>query len=587
MTIAIRVRLLERLMDRIKPIPDDWVIGGRKPNGNANGSGSVEMETLPCESWEELVEVCKKAMKWTEGLDRGFSVCLAAILGTGSVGSQLWIRLIGPPSCLDGDTPIYDPMDGTTKTVKERYELGKRFFVWSKRDDGTMGVAQALPPAVYPPAPMYRVTFKSGTTMDVTEGHRFWDRTSYVSVSDMLRQSGVYRLPTISGDDLEGRKLVEFDEIESIVYLEDREYYDFHVPLLESYWAGNVINHNCGKSTLCEALSTNKTHVKALSTMRGFHSGHRDDSGTNKSVVLELKGKTLITKDADSMVKSPNWPQIMGEARDLFDRVSRTNYRNGMGMDSEGINMTWIMCGTGSGMAGSDMNELGARFVDCIMMEGIDEDLEREINMSVVNRAFKNVKTRSNGTMTTQLNPDMVKMMQMTGGYIEYLHDNAEFLLSNVETDEYVANQIVNLATYSAYLRARPSLKQQEKTEREFSARLVEQYARLAICLAAARGQTTIDKRVLEIVVKCAMDTSSGRTTEIVKYLHEAGDEGLELRALAILTSQSSQEERKLLQFLRKLGAVELWQDKAHGNRMAWRLTPRLSRLYAEVASYG
>lgn len=577
MTIAIRVRLLERLMERIKPIPDDWVIGGRKPNGNANGSGSVEMETMPCESWDELVEVCKKAMKWTEGLDRGFSVCLAAILGTGSVGSQLWIRLIGPPSCLDGDTPIYDPMDGTTKTVHERYELGRSFHVWSRTKHGKIRIAEAYPPAKYEPAPMFRFKFVSGEEITVTDGHRFWMGdiwNRYVSAQELRLNPHLY-----AG--------VDGDEFESIEELEPREYYDFHVPHTNNYYACGFFHHNCGKSTLCEALSTNKTHVKALSTMRGFHSGHRDDSGTNKSVVLELKGKTLITKDADSMVKSPNWPQIMGEARDLFDRVSRTNYRNGMGMDSEGINMTWIMCGTGSGMAGSDMNELGARFVDCIMMEGIDEDLEREINMSVVNRAFKNVKTRSNGTMTTQLNPDMVKMMQMTGGYIEYLHDNAEFLLSNVETDEYVANQIVNLATYSAYLRARPSLKQQEKTEREFSARLVEQYARLAICLAAARGQTTIDKRVLEIVVKCAMDTSSGRTTEIVKYLHEAGDEGLELRALAILTSQSSQEERKLLQFLRKLGAVELWQDKAHGNRMAWRLTPRLSRLYAEVASYG
>jgi hypothetical protein len=173
-----------------------------------------------------------------------------------------------------------------------------------------------------------------GEEITVTDGHRFWMgdiSNKYASMYEL--RTGMHHYGGVDGD-----------EFKSIEELEPREYYDFHVPQTNNYYACGFFHHNCGKSTLCEALSTNKNHVKALSTMRGFHSGHRDDSGTNKSVVFELKGKTLITKDADSMVKSPNWPQIMGEARDLFDRVSRTNYRNGMGMDSEGINMTELGC---------------------------------------------------------------------------------------------------------------------------------------------------------------------------------------------------------------------------------------------------
>lgn len=583
MTMLIRVKLLEKLMDRISPIPDDWVPGGRKV---ATGNGSVEMDLLPCESWEELIDSCKKAMKWTEGLDRGFSVCMAALLGTGSLGSQLWIRLMGPPSCLDGDTPIYDPVDDTTKTVRERYEIGQGFHVWSKDGNGKMVVASALPPAVFPPTPMYKVVFQSGTTMEVTGGHLFWDGDYYISVQDLigrLRQFGDYTIPTISGDDLK-TSLFRTGAIVSIDYVGEKPYYDFHVPLTNSYWAGNVVSHNCGKSTIFEAMSINKTHVKALSTVRGFHSGFKDDSGTNKSLIMELKGKTLITKDADSMVSSPNWPQIMGEARDLFDRTARSDYRNGMGMDHNAINMTWLLGGTGA-LRNSDMNELGARFVDCVIMDGIDEELEMDVNRRVIFRAFKNVVSRSNGTMQTQLDPAMVKMMQLTGGYIDYIHANAEELLSKVQVDEHIADQIINMAVFVAYMRARPSLRQQETTEREFSARLVEQFARLAVCLAAVMNKTSVDDEVLRRVVRCAMDTARGRTMEIARHLYEAGDEGLEIRALSILTCQPDQEERKMIQFLRKLGAVEMWND-IERNRKAWKLTKRLTRLYAEVTSY-
>lgn len=432
-----RVKLLDSLLSRVVPVPPEWVPGGK---AKASPSGAVDMDCIPCSDWNTLINSCRKAMKWTEGLDRAFSVILASILGTGSVGSQLWVRCLGPASC--------------------------------------------------------------------------------------------------------------------------------------------------GKSTLCEAISVNKRHVKALSTIRGFHSGFKDGSGTtNNSLVLKLKGKTLVTKDADSMVSSPNWPQIMGEARDLFDRTARTDYRTGMGMDHEAINMTWILCGT-SALRNSDMNELGARFIDCVIMEGIDEDLERDVNRRVAHRAFRNVTIRSNGKMSTQLDPAMVEMMQLTGGYIDYLHDNAEELLAQVEVNDDVIEKVIDLAVFVAYMRARPSIRQQETTEREFSARLVEQFARLAVCLAVVMSKKTVDDEVLRRTMQCALDTSRGRTLQIAKHLYEAGSDGLELRALATLTAQDDQGERKLLLFLRKLGAVELWSDKEHGNRKAWRLTKRLTKLYAEVTSY-
>ena len=90
----------------------------------------------------------------------------------------------------------------------------------------------------------------------------------------------------------------------------------------------------CGKSTLCEALSINREHIIAKSTIRGFHSGFKTSGGENgeedNSLAAKLFDKTLITKDGDTLLQSPNLSQILSEGRDLYDGTSRTHYRNKM-----------------------------------------------------------------------------------------------------------------------------------------------------------------------------------------------------------------------------------------------------------------
>ncbi len=93
--LGTRVGRLASLFKMIHPIPADWVLGRSKSGIN---NGSVALECLECDSWKVLTNQWRKAMKWTEGLDRALSVMLSCVASTRSVGDQLWCKIVSPPS---------------------------------------------------------------------------------------------------------------------------------------------------------------------------------------------------------------------------------------------------------------------------------------------------------------------------------------------------------------------------------------------------------------------------------------------------------------------------------------------------------
>lgn len=836
-----RIAFLDTLLDKLEGIPEGW-LGAKK-----TGKGEVgDLDCLPCTEWTKtLIPAWRKAMKWTEGLDRALSVMLACITSTRAVGDQLWAKIVGPPACLDGDTPIYDPTNGTTLTVRERHRRGEKFSVYTRFDSGEIGIAQALSPERFEPVPMYRVTFGSNRTMLVTGGHRFWDGSDYVAlhtIADELHESSSYPLPTtlgsvllarglgarrsigrlqgyqsrcciysypcgvlpptevsifqdvlplqagarqrtlgkydsddrgegdrytplpnghlsssdsshpkepspledvserleagdtsepclysspynepsslplsryhtpqpsglssqestarseflsppplesgkpsisspsllrkfegpsspgdighLSSDDVPEKRggvsvgvsslqlgssisepptdrrkgyhntpesydptrkaqhsvggvrdskrrpyytpirvdrrrvdvsnLSEVDPIVKVEYVGEREYFDFHVPETGNYWACGFFHHNCGKSTLCEALSVNKKYIVAKSTLRGFHSGYQTDSegAEDHSLVSKLFNKTLVTKDGDTLLQSPNVKQILSEARDVYDRTSRTSYRNKASRSYEGINMTWLLCGTSS-LRELDSSELGERFLDCVIMDAIDDELEDEILLRKAHQAERALAFEADGTLETQNDPDMTLAMRLTGGYVSYLRENARDLLAEVTIPDSSLRRCIQLGKFVAYMRARPSKSQEEKAEREFATRLVSQLVRLSKCLGVVLNRKTVDDEVLRRVTKVALDTARGRTLEIAKWLYQAGEEGLDHKPLSMYTNQEPAKELLLLRFLRRIGAVETFSRKINGvlsTTPRWRLTPKLRELYKEVMGDG
>lgn len=834
-----RIKALDKILGKISPVPSEWV----KSTPETVRSSPRESLCIPCDSYKDLITAWRKAMRWTDGLDCALTVMLASIASVRLVGDQLWVKIIGPASCLDGDTPIYDPVANETVTVRERTLRKEKFFVFSKTSEGKLVITQALPPEESNPTPMYEVEFESGKKLRVTAGHEVWNGETYVSIQQILTslqlpESDAHRLPTISefdlstqtqgalhstrtvvdsqsdypvdfysydeqpqseledvqydsallndaqesiescylhkdeslcthhllqddrfssshvlslvssslyenvtelrnsinvveqlfrlspfddntqqeklllnkdrpivecelqsnasrkqhcclggsykrelepletqqlchvesnlpgrvecndqsfpdsnpafevneielhslGDNVEGLSvhiesvdntlqtsflkdtsqqvpvdaletslneqpsytsivkgidlgplsLPEFDRIVKISYIGERNYYDFHVPITNNYWAEGFFHHNCGKTSIAKALGTASDYVLCEDVIRGFTSGWRAEGGEDAKgydLATRIKNKTMITMDGDTLMQSPNLSNILGEGRRLYDGQLSSHFKNGMGKSVDQHRFTWIICGTSS-LRSMDSSELGERFLDCVIMEGIDDDLEDEILLRVANRTVRNMSTEVSDRVGSMEDPEMEAVMNLTGGYVEWLRKNAAVEMSSVETSDKALHFCTRLGKFVAFMRARPSSIQDEVAEREFAARLVTQHIRLATCLAVVMNKKSVDQDVLRRTQKVAFDTARGRTVEITRHLYEAGENGLEVKALAHYTNNTEAEVRKLLKFLRDIGVTTNFIRKAAkgiSGKPVWILTPKLIKLWKEV----
>lgn len=713
-----RINALTGILGKISPIPVEWLDGASRGLGSDSSGKGLREEN--CESYAALVNSFRKAMKWTDGLDCALSVMLASVASTMQLGDQLWIKIIGPASCISGDTEVkYIVRDGNGRLVNKKggplRRLWQRFngkgqvtsgprwsddveyFVPSVTDDGVVilnkvqdvvskGVKQVIGfttlsgkyveatndheiltehgyrradsikigDRVYvnpgktqkkgrrKPAYRKEVLVKnypnSSARVKIVQGYRYYRIYLYRAIYEAARNglstkeyisrlnSGtrLAELWTIpqgceihhidgnpSNNELENLSLVassaehhnlyhneeskkhlainmELDEVVAIRSVGSKPVYDIVCSdPYRNFVAGGVVVHNCGKSTLCEAISTNKTHILAKSTLRGFFSGYNNGEagGEDFSLLSQAKGKTLIIKDGDTLLKSPNRDEILSQARDIYDTVSRTSFKNKASKDYEGYRMTMILCGTSS-LRELDSSELGERFLDCVIMHGINDELEDEILWRVVNKSCRIVTVEaSEKDAEARQDEDTTEVMRLTAGYVTYLRKNSSRLLSEIQISDEIMQRCTRLGKFVAFMRARPSRSQDEVHEREFAARLVIQLSRLAMCLAVVLNRREVDEEVMRRVQKVAMDTGRGLTLRIVEAIYRAGEGGLLLPNVATAANITEDKARRLLLFMRHLGIVKLVARRINNVRqqVSYVLSPLMYKLYYDV----
>jgi hypothetical protein len=111
--MSVRMELLRGLLDKVVPIPADWVAGR---TASAAKTGGVLVQLVECISYAELRNQWRKVMRWIPGLDKALTVMLATAVSTECVGDQLWVKIVGPPSC--GKTTLAEAMAVARKYVK-------------------------------------------------------------------------------------------------------------------------------------------------------------------------------------------------------------------------------------------------------------------------------------------------------------------------------------------------------------------------------------------------------------------------------------------------------------------------------------
>jgi hypothetical protein len=345
---------------------------------------------------------------------------------------------------------------------------------------------------------------------------------------------------------------------------------------------------SCGKTTIVEGVSVNRKYVMPKSTIRGFHSGYKSDKeGTEDNSLIKLcQDKTLIIKDADTLLTSPNRDQILAEMRDVWDRSTSAHYRHGLNRDYRGLNLTILLCGT-AGLRVLDASELGQRFLICEIMKGIDDNMESMICRRKIKEVFGTNKAESNGRPEGQKAPALVEAMRLSGGYVEYLRSNAVQLAEAVHCTEDVEESFDMMARFVAHTRARPSRKQDERKERELAGRLSSQLARLALCTAMVLGRNSVDDEVYSVVRQVALDTASGKVFELAGRLHKAGQRGEDANALCLKTGDDPNHFRHLLRFLKEIRVAEDYTTSVGSIRSEprWRLTPTYRQLFEGVVN--
>ena len=348
-----------------------------------------------------------------------------------------------------------------------------------------------------------------------------------------------------------------------------------------------------GKTTLIEAASVSK-HFVAKSTLRGLHSGWRDkeeEGGAKKpkkdpSLIAKCRGKTLAIKDADTVRSSEHRGRILAEFRDAYDRVARTDYRNGVANDYLSHDMTVIFCGTAS-MREMDAAELGVRFIDCVVMDRIDEDTEDAITEMAMLRELKSMSHKTNGKAENNEDTDLMRAKRMTGGYVDYLRENVVRLMRVVQNNCPIetVRRLKRMARFVACMRARPPKGQREVAERELSTRLGIQFIRLATCLAVVLGKESVDGEVVEMVRGVAVDTAKGTVLNLAGRLYgnPVGECGETI--CGDVFEDDKREAQRFVSFLKKIDVLDRIDgtEVGRGPYSRWLLSESMNDLYAEV----
>lgn len=277
----------------------------------------------------------------------------------------------------------------------------------------------------------------------------------------------------------------------------------------EQLWIRLIGAPSSGKSTIAKCVS-GSSQVVLKSTFTGLFSGWREAGSTGKqdsSLIPQISNKTLIVKDADTLLKQANVEQIFSELRDFYDKDSNTFYRHGVSHDYHNIRSTMILCGTRV-LRRSDQTFLGERFVDYEL--DLTEDDRDHIEQRMLQRSM-------DVAMNPSALPPETPVVAAGKGFIEHMMErNVRVALG--------PREMHNIRTWSklaATLRTKVDREQYGKKEITFDpvvevpARLIGQLAKLYLCAPVVLDCDVIPPMVHQLAAKVVRDIIDFRSNRM------------------------------------------------------------------------
>jgi len=352
-----------------------------------------------------------------------------------------------------------------------------------------------------------------------------------------------------------------------------------------------------GKSTLAEAISVAREWVSPKSIVTGFHSGFVDpESEESASLIPQLDCKTVVMKDGDTLVNSPNRDRILAELRDLYDGTSRAHYRNMKSDEFEDVRMTFILCGTDE-LRSLNRTFLGERFLDCeIMKRGEDTSpyLQRAVSNTYAallgHLSPKEEAANQELSEATDHKDRMLFLKRVTYGFVKYLKEKLKAgQFTPPELSPETDTRLQAMGQFVSYMRARAKDNHDETAFRpraELATRLCSQLTKLSFFLALVLGRPRIDDAVLRLVLKVVLDTALGLRFEAVSRM--AAEEFLGIRQLSLELDKGESTIRRLLEDMRtfdiaKPMSVNNNSGQRGRDRHLWQLTPNMLSLWKQA----
>lgn len=347
------------------------------------------------------------------------------------------------------------------------------------------------------------------------------------------------------------------------------------------------------KTTLADAMLTSHKCI-VVENITGFYSGVVSDDGRDLSFLARANHLTWITPEGDVLVNSPQFQDLMAQARRIFDGKGSAKYKNSDDdKHFEGLRTPWVICGTPFMIDYWDQSRLGDRFLRVTLDEPV-QDERRQIVLAAMRNEWSAVAEHSNGT-SGGVEAKLRRAYAMTGGYVEWLRENVA-RIDRVEIDDSNIERIADMAEFAADMRAKPNTdprKLECHDSKELPTRLGRQLVRLARCMAVVLNRWSVDSEVMRRVHKVALDTSRGRTLDVLKWFRcvdtstgrtfqdSSGIMAVQLSRWA--TFRSEVECLAYLNFLLKIGVlVHVEAPHSHGH---WKMSPRCDELHQAVAA--
>lgn len=96
-----RIKNLSALYDYLQPVLPKWIDPTAKDTDKPASKNKKELslKLIECEDWNQLIKSWQDAIVWFDGLEKTLAAMLSCIMSTMIPGTQLWMRVIAPPSC--------------------------------------------------------------------------------------------------------------------------------------------------------------------------------------------------------------------------------------------------------------------------------------------------------------------------------------------------------------------------------------------------------------------------------------------------------------------------------------------------------